>query len=230
MVKIRLDKYISNQTLFSRSEIRKMIFKGQVTVNANIVTQPDFKVMETDAVCLDGQEISYQKFVYIVMNKPKGVLSASEDKNCKTVVDLLPEKYSKRNIFPAGRLDKDSTGMVLLTDDGDFAHRITSPKHHIEKSYIVTLDAPVTLEIIDGFKNGVILADGSRCKPCICETVGERVARVILTEGKYHQIKRMFGVYDVGVVELHRERMGNFCLPSTLGYGDFMEINPEILS
>ncbi len=229
MGKIRLDKYISNQTLYSRSEIRKMIFKGQCTVNGSTVCQPDFKVSEEDSVCLDGQAVHYQKYVYIVMNKPKGVLSASEDKRCKTVVDLLPEQYSKRNIFPAGRLDKDSTGMVLLTDDGDFAHRITSPKHHIEKSYIVDLDAPVTDEIIEGFKEGVTLADGSVCRSALCESLGESRARVILTQGKYHQIKRMFGVYGVGVNALHRERMGKYTLPDSLDFGEFVEIEPENL-
>lgn len=229
MGKIRLDKYISNQTLYSRSEIRKMIFKGQCTVNDITVCQPDFKVEETDCICLDGQAVQFQKYVYIAMNKPKGVLSASEDRSCKTVVDLLPEKYSKRNIFPAGRLDKDSTGLVLLTDDGDFAHRITSPKHHIEKSYIVTLDAPVTDEIIEGFEKGVTLADGSVCKSAVCQRLEEFRARVILTQGKYHQIKRMFGVYGVGVNALHRERMGNYTLPDSLSEGDFVEITPEML-
>ena len=229
MGKIRLDKYISNQTLYSRSEIRKMIFKGKCCVNEAVVCQPDFKVCEDDRVCLDGQTVHYQKYVYIVMNKPKGVLSATEDKSCKTVVDLLPEKYSKRNLFPAGRLEKDSTGMVLLTDDGDFAHRITSPKHHIEKSYIVELDAPVNDEITEGFKNGVTLADGSVCKPAFCERLSESKARVVLTQGKYHQIKRMFGVYGIGVNALHRERMGKFTLPKELDFGDFIEIKPENL-
>ncbi len=229
MGKIRLDKYISNETLYSRSEIRKMIFKGQCSVNGITVCQPDFKVEENDSICLDGQAVHFQKYVYIAMNKPKGVLSASEDKSCKTVVDLLPEKYSKRNIFPAGRLDKDSTGLVLLTDDGEFAHRITSPKHHIEKSYIVTLDADVTEEVIDGFKKGVTLYDGSECKPAVCQKLDDNKARVILTQGKYHQIKRMFGVYNIGVNDLHRERMGNYTLPDSLSEGDFVEITPENL-
>lgn len=227
MGKIRLDKFISSQTLYSRSEIRKMIFKGQVLVDGKTVCQPDFKIDETDEVILDGEPIVFEKYVYLVMNKPKGILSATNDKNCKTVVDLLPEEFSKRNIFPAGRLDKDSTGMILLTDDGEFAHKITSPKHHIEKSYIVTLDAPVTKEVIDGFKNGVTLADGEKCISATCEKIGEVEARVVLTEGKYHQIKRMFGVFGLGVNELHRERMGKFSMPESLSEGEFIKIKPE---
>ena len=230
MGKLRLDKFISTQTLYSRSEIRKMIFKGQVTVDGTVTVKPETKIDEEKAlVCVDGTEIKYKKFVYIVINKPKGILSATNDKNCKTVVDLLPEEFSKRNIFPAGRLDKDSTGLVLLTDDGEFAHNITSPKHHIEKTYIVELDSEVTDEMISGFKDGVMLVQGEKCSPAVCERIEEKIAKVILTEGKYHQIKRMFGVYGAGVVNLHRVCIGKFCLPATLDFGEYMEITPESL-
>ncbi|MBE6729623.1 MAG: rRNA pseudouridine synthase [Ruminococcaceae bacterium] len=227
---IRLDKYISSQTLFSRSEIRKMIFKGQVKVDGVCILKPDFKIDEnTVKVSLDDREINFEKYVYLVMNKPKGILSATTDKNSKTAVDLLPEEYKKRNIFPAGRLDKDSTGMLILTDDGDFAHRITGPKHHIEKAYIVTLDTLVTDEMIDGFRKGVTLVSGEECSPAVCEKISDKVARVILTEGKYHQIKRMFGIFDAGVEELHRERIGKMLLPSDLKEGEYCKILPENL-
>lgn len=225
---VRLDKFISTQTVFSRSEIRKMIFKGMVTVDGNVIRQPDFKIDEkASEIYLDGEKIEYEKYVYIVMNKPAGVLSATSDKNCKTAVDLLPQEYSKRNIFPAGRLDKDSTGMILLTDDGDFAHKITSPKHHIEKAYIVELDGEVQQRVIDAFAKGVTLADGTVCSPAVCEKIESNKARVILTEGKYHQIKRMFGVFDLGVNSLHRERMGKLTMPKGLAFGDFYKIKPE---
>lgn len=230
MAQIRLDKFISNQSLLSRSQARKAVFCGRVTVDGQTADKPDLKIDDTKAVVtLDGQEITYEKFVYLIMNKPKGVLSATNDKRDKTVVDLLPEIYSNRNIFPAGRLDKDSTGMILLTDDGDFAHRITGPKHHIEKSYIVELDGKITKEVIDGFRDGVTLYDGQECLSAVCEAITPFKARVILTEGKYHQIKRMFGVYDLGVVSLHRERIGDFFLPENLAPGDFCKIDPEIL-
>lgn len=225
---VRLDKFISTQTVFSRSEIRKMIFKGMVTVDGNVIRQPDFKIDEkASEIYLDGEKIEYEKYVYLVMNKPAGVLSATSDKNCKTAVDLLPQEYSKRNIFPAGRLDKDSTGMILLTDDGDFAHKITSPKHHIEKAYIVELDGEVQQRVIDAFAKGVTLADGTVCSPAVCEKIESNKARVILTEGKYHQIKRMFGVFDLGVNSLHRERMGKLTMPKGLAFGDFYKIKPE---
>lgn len=230
MGKQRLDKFISTQTLFTRSEIRKMIFKGQVRVDGEVVLKPDTKIDdEKSEVLVDSTLIKYKKFVYIVMNKPKGILSATNDKNCETVVDLLDDKYSKRNIFPAGRLDKDSTGLVLLTDDGEFAHKITSPKHHIEKSYIVEIDTAVTDEMVEGFKAGVTLADGEKCESALCEKVGDAVARVVLKEGKYHQIKRMFGVFNAGVNSLHRERIGKFTLPDDMKYGEYIEISPENL-
>lgn len=230
MGKIRLDKFISTQTLFSRSEIRKMIFKGQVSVDGATIVKPDTKIDdEASSVCVDGHAICYKKYVYIAMNKPKGILSATNDKNCKTVVDLLPQEYSKRNIFPAGRLDKDSTGLIILTDDGEFAHNITSPKHHIEKAYIVELDTEVNDEMILGFKNGVTLVQGEVCAPAICEKIDKNIARVILIEGKYHQIKRMFGVFGAGVNNLHRERMGRFTLSHNLKFGEYVEITPEDL-
>ncbi len=227
----RLDKFISNQTTLSRSEARKAVFCGRVTVNGETVRQPDMKIEETLAqVTLDSEKIAFEKYVYLIMNKPKGVLSATNDKRDKTVVDLLPEIYSRRNIFPAGRLDKDSTGMILLTDDGDFAHRITGPKHHIEKSYIVELDGEVGEEVIEGFKNGVTLFDGEECLSAVCEKLSSNTARVILTEGKYHQIKRMFGVFSLGVVSLHRERIGALFLPENLAPGQFCKIDPKILT
>lgn len=230
MAKIRLDKFISNQTTLSRSEARKAVFCGRVTIDGKTVNQPDMKIdEEKTVVLLDSKPIEFEKYVYLIMNKPKGVLSATNDKRDKTVVDLLPEIYSKRNIFPAGRLDKDSTGMVLLTDDGDFAHKITGPKHHIEKAYIVELDGEVTEEIIDGFKNGVTLYDGEQCLSAVCEKISTNVARVILTEGKYHQIKRMFGVFSLGVVSLHRERIGKLSLPENLAPGEFCKIDPNAL-
>lgn len=231
MAQIRLDKFISNQTALSRSEARKAVFCGRVTIDGDAVRQPDMKIDEEKTqVTLDANEITFEKYVYLIMNKPKGVLSATNDKRDKTVVDLLPEIYSRRNIFPAGRLDKDSTGMILLTDDGDFAHRITGPRHHIEKSYIVGLDGEVTDEVTRGFKEGVTLYDGEVCLSAVCEKINENTARVILTEGKYHQIKRMFGVFDLGVVSLHRERIGNMFLPKNLAPGEFCKIDPNFLT
>ncbi len=231
MTDTRLDKFVSNQTLLSRNDARNAIFTGRVKVNGETVTKIDFKIdTKNDSITLDGEDVVFEKYVYLIMNKPKGILSATTDKNAKTVVDLLPDIYKKRNIFPAGRLDKDSTGMLLLTDDGEFAHKITGPKHHIEKAYIVELDGEITDEVIKGFKDGVTLYDGEECVSAVCEKIGNTTARVILTEGKYHQIKRMFGVYDLGVNELHRERIGALTLPNELKEGQFCKIDPQILT
>ncbi len=231
MTDTRLDKFISNQTLLSRNDARKAIFTGRVKVNLETVCKIDFKIdTAVDRVSLDGEDILFEKFVYLIMNKPKGVLSATTDKKAKTAVDLLPDIYKKRNIFPAGRLDKDSTGMLLLTDDGEFAHKITGPKHHIEKAYVVELDGEITDEVIEGFKNGVTLFDGEECVSAVCERINKTTARVILTEGKYHQIKRMFGVYSLGVNSLHRERIGQLTLPKELKEGQFCKIDPQLLT
>ncbi len=231
MTDTRLDKFVSNQTLLSRNDARKAIFTGRVKVNDETVIKIDYKIdADIDNVTLDGESVVFEKYVYLIMNKPKGILSATSDKKATTAVDLLPDIYKKRNIFPAGRLDKDSTGMLLLTDDGEFAHKITGPKHHIEKSYIVEVDGVITDEVIEGFKNGVTLYDGEECVSAVCEKINETTARVILTEGKYHQIKRMFGVYDLGVNSLHRERIGAFVMPEDLKEGQFIKIDPVWLT
>ncbi len=231
MTDTRLDKFISNQTLLSRNDARKAIFTGRVKVNDETILKIDFKIdTAVDKVTLDGENIAFEKYVYLIMNKPKGILSATTDKKAKTAVDLLPDIYKKRNIFPAGRLDKDSTGMVLLTDDGEFAHKITGPKHHIEKAYVVEVDGEITDEVIEGFKNGITLYNGEKCISAVCEKINKTTARVILTEGKYHQIKRMFGVYNLGVNSLHRERIGSLALPKELKEGQFYKIEPHLLT
>ena len=221
----RLDKYIASNTNYTRSDCRKLIYTGRVSVNGKNNVKIDTKVSpDEDTVLLDNQKIEYKKFVYFLMNKPKGVLSACNDKNKKTVVDLLKENDRIKDVFPIGRLDKDTTGLLLLTNDGETAHKIISPKSKIEKSYLATLDGNITEENIELFKSGVTLADGSVCKPAVLEYVGENTARVIITEGKYHQIKRMFGVIGLGVVELHRERIGNLTIPKHLANGEYCEI------
>ena len=144
----------------------------------------------------------------------------------KTVLDLVPEKYQHRALFPAGRLDKDTTGMMIITDDGKFAHNILSPKKHIKKKYNVTIDIPVTKEMITGFERGIQLNDGE-CKKALLEITGEYTADVTITEGRYHQIKRMFGCYGAKVIELNRVQMGEFILPSNLKLGQCREITEK---
>lgn len=230
MKKQRLDKFISNQLLLSRSIVRSGILKGKATVNGIVVRNAGEIVdADSDQITYEGNIIGYKEYVYILMNKPKGVLSAATDKSRKTVVDLVPESLRRQGLFPVGRLDKDTTGLLLITDDGVFAHNCISPKKAISKSYVVTLDGDINDDMIKSFKEGVVLADGTLCKPAVLERVAENVARIIITEGKYHQIKRMFGTVGLGVNDLRRESIGGLALPDTLKEGECIEMTKEQL-
>ena len=227
---IRLDKFISDGAQISRQDAKKFLAKGAVAVDGRVVKKGDIKVDESNTVTLNGRVIGYQKYVYIMLNKPKGVVSATDDKNDTTVLELVKGDYPKRNLFPAGRLDKTSTGFVLLTDDGEFAHDILAPKKHVSKEYIVTLDAPINDEIIGQFNSGVTLADGTLLKSAVLErTEDDMVVKVILKQGVYHQIKRMFGVFDIGVNELHRTHIGTVQLDEKLQPGQYRELTAQEL-
>ncbi len=224
---VRLDKYLSDTTDYTRSELRRLIKKGKATVNGKTVRDFDTKInIETDNVTLCEKSVQYKEFIYLMLNKPSGILSASNDKNRKTVVDIIPDEYNKYNLFPVGRLDKDTTGLLFLTNDGEFAHKVISPKSNIEKSYIAVVDATPTDDMSEIFKSGVVLADGTVCKPAVFEVLSHNSVRIILTEGKYHQIKRMLGVVGLGVTSLHRERIGCFTLPSDMKAGEIRDIEP----
>ena len=225
----RLDKIISSQTKYSRKEIKELIKKKRVLVNNEIATKSDIKVNSNiDTITIDGEILKFKKHIYLMLNKPKGYVSATEDKIDKTVLDLVPSEFSHRNLFPAGRLDKDTTGLMIITDDGEFAHNILSPQKHIKKTYNVTIDIPLTNEMVAGFKNGIMLNDGE-CKTASLEITSEYTGIVTLTEGRYHQIKRMFGCFGAKVVELQRISMGNFTLPNNLKLGECREFTEEEL-
>ena len=217
----RLDKILSTQLNISRTDAKQMIKKGRVSINGIPAKSGDVKVADADIVAVDGNEISYSRFVYIMMNKPKGVISASDGKGEKTVVDLVPSDMQRRGLFPAGRLDKDTTGFVLLTDDGEFAHSILSPSRHIDKTYVVTLDKPVTPEVVQDFRSGMEL-NGERLLQADVEFISEdaTVCRVVLRQGLYHQIKRMFKKHGLTVLELKRVKMGNLPLDDSLLPGE----------
>ena len=227
---MRLDKYISDAMGVSRQDAKKLLSKGAVAIDGKVVKKGDAKVSDANRVLVNGKLLEYKQFVYIMLNKPKGVVSATDDKNDTTVVDLVKADYPKRNLFPAGRLDKTSTGFVLLTDDGDFAHDILAPKKHVSKEYIVTLDGEINEEIIESFNSGVTLADGTLLKSAVLEATSDpMVVKVVLKQGVYHQIKRMFGVFDIGVNELHRTHIGDVELDSTLAPGQYRELTAEEL-
>jgi len=220
----RIDKIIAEQTSYSRKEVKKLILQKRVKVNEEIIHKSDIKIdTSEDKITIDEKEINIKKHIYLVLNKPKGYISATEDKTMPTVLDLVPQEYLHRELFPAGRLDKDTTGLMIITDDGEFAHNILSPKKHIKKVYNVTLDIPATETMVTGFKEGVQLNDGE-CKTAIMQITGTNTALVTLTEGRYHQIKRMFGCYGAKVVELQRIAMGEFYLPEDLKLGECREI------
>lgn len=224
---MRLDKYLAETAQCTRSEAKTLLQKGKVTVNGTLCKKGDTQLRETDVVAVEGRSLAYQKFVYIMLNKPEGVVSASTDKRDTTVVDLLGDAYPRRELFPAGRLDKTSTGFVLLTDDGGFAHDILAPKRHVSKTYTVTLDTPLTAEMKAGFAAGVTLADGTALSPAEVEALAPDglTVRVLLKQGVYHQIKRMFGVYGAGVDALHRDAIGGLALDAALAPGQWRELS-----
>ena len=221
METIRIDKMLSNVTNISRSEIKRFIKRGEVTVNGRVVKTADEKIdPESSEVKLKGQTFGYDEFGYIMLNKPKGILSASNDKNRKTVVDLVPNDMKRQKLFPVGRLDKDTTGLIIITNDGEYAHKIISPKNKTGKVYIATLDGDLKEELVSEFKKGVVLADGTKCRPANLEILENNVARLTLFDGKYHEVKRMFGVFGLGGNELHRQAIGKLILPETLKSGE----------
>ncbi len=227
---MRIDKFISSNSAFSRSDIRSAAKKGKITLNGEIVKSVDIKIdPENDIVNFNGIEIKNIGNVYLVLNKPKGVISASNDKSQRTVLDLLPEKYKFLDIFPVGRLDKDTTGLLILTNDGDFAHKVISPKNDVPKTYLVEVDAEIKNHLISEFSKGVILADGTACRPANLEIIDKNIALITITEGKYHQVKRMFGVFNLGVNKLHRVSIGELELPKELEPGEIIEITELII-
>ena len=226
---MRLDKYLAETAQCTRSEAKALLSKGKVAVNGVLCKKGDTQIREGDAVTVEGRELAYRQFVYLMLNKPEGVVSASTDKRDTTVVDLVGDAYPRRELFPAGRLDKTSTGFVLLTDDGGFAHDILAPKRHVSKTYTVTLDTPLTDAMKRGFANGVTLADGTALSPAEAEALSADglVVRVLLKQGVYHQIKRMFGVYGAGVNTLHRDAIGGLALDESLAPGQWRELTAE---
>lgn len=227
-MKERLDKFISSQTSLSRKDAGRAIRDKRVSVNGAVCCTVDAKVdPETDVIALDGEPLRYQKYVYYMMYKPEGVVSATEDRTEKTVLDILPPAYRRDGLFPAGRLDKDTTGLLILTDDGDFAHRMLSPKKHVEKVYIATLDRAPDEMVSDAFAAGITLADGTVCKEGQAVFLGNTRVEVTIREGKYHQVKRMFAALGYKVTALERVRIGALTLDRSIGAGGVKPLTPE---
>lgn len=229
----RLDKILASQGASSRKDVKEMIKSGRVSVNGKTVRDSSVKISENDTVSLDGKELILKKYIYLMLNKPAGVVSASDSKSEKTVVDLVPPELFRSGLFPAGRLDKDTVGFVLITDDGDFAHRILSPKNHIVKTYEARLARPLSKEQLELIQNGIVLSDGTTClesRVKILENGDNPLVNIQICEGKYHQIKRMFAAAGNKVISLKRTKMGNLPLDETLKPGKCREITSDELS
>lgn len=224
----RLDKLLAATGRWSRREVKGLVKAGRVLVDGVPAAAPEQKLdPDRSRVLVDGEEAVFREFTYVMLNKPAGVLSATEDARQETVLDLLPPELRRRGLFPVGRLDKDSEGLLLLTNDGDLAHRLLSPKYHVDKVYYIRTDAPLTEEDRAAFAGGVLL-DGTECLPAGLEPLGDgREALVTLHEGKFHQIKRMIASRGAAVCQLKRLSMGTLVLDEGLRPGGFRLLTNE---
>lgn len=210
----------------SRSAVKELCRKGAVTVNGETAKRSDIHIYENaDRVCVSGKEISYREHVYIMLNKPQGIVCATKDRVSETVLELIPEELRRRDLFPAGRLDKDTEGFVLITDDGDLAHRMLSPVSHVPKTYFVRLEKPLEAELVGRFADGMVIDGNEKCLPAEL-TLTENVCEcyLVLHEGKYHQVKRMFACCGNKVTYLKRVRIGELELDKNLPLGGCLEI------
>ena len=217
---MRLDKFLANMGVGTRSEVKQLLKKGSVKVNQNIVKLPKLHVNpNSDEIMVNDEVVSYIDKVYIMLNKPKGYISATEDEVHPTLIDLIPE-YAHLNIFPVGRLDKDTEGLLLVTNDGQFNHEVMNPNKHVSKTYEVYSKHPITQFDIDKFKSGIELSDG-KLKPAILKKVDNYVSHVTIYEGKYHQVKRMFHSIENEVLELKRIKIAQLELDHNLDLGSY---------
>ncbi len=229
---MRIDKFISEQTGVSRSDAKAMLKKSQISVNGRPVKSADTKIdPENDTITLCGKQIRYRSFMYIMLNKPDGVICATRDGLSSTVLELLPPDLRRKGLFPAGRLDKDTEGFVFITDDGAVAHKMLSPKSHVEKEYTVTLERPAESRYIDIFASGMTIDGDEKCLPArLTLTDDPHIVSLVLYEGKYHQVKRMMQAVGNKVTHLRRVRMGGISLDPKLSTGECREISQEELS
>lgn len=232
---MRLDKYLVSCAVGSRTEVKNFLKSGRVTVNGKKEKSAKLQINEeTDEVCFDGQKLTYEEFVYYMMNKPQGVISATEDPKHKTVLDLLDDLARSKEVFPVGRLDIDTHGLLLLTNDGKLAHALLSPKRHVDKTYLAQVNGIMTDEDIETFAQGIPLKDFT-CQPAKLELVSidtekdQSLVRVTIAEGKFHQVKRMVAYCGKEVVDLQRLTMGTLTLDEDLKSGEWRRLSKEEL-
>ena len=229
---MRLDKYLAEMGVGTRQEVKKQIRQGKAAVNGTVVKAADTKIDETsDEVTISGRNISYVSYEYYILNKPAGVVSATEDRRDTTVIDLIKEK-KRKDLFPVGRLDKDTEGLLLITNDGDLAHRLLAPKKHVDKVYYAKIDGMVTEEDVKRFAEGIDIGaeEEEMTRPAkldIMKSAEESEIRLTIHEGKFHQVKRMFLAVGKEVTYLKRERMGTLCLDENLKPGEYRLLTEE---
>lgn len=233
---MRLDKLISHCGYGSRKEVKEILKKENVEVNGKRVKDGKFSVNEvSDNVTLNGEVLEYQKYFYYMLHKPEGVISATEDNRHKTVLDLLSREDYRDDLFPVGRLDKDTTGLLILTNDGKLSHNLLSPKKHVSKCYHALIEGVVTEEDVAKFKEGLVISGDEECLPgyltivSVDEKLKQSRIEVVISEGKYHQVKRMFEAVGKTVMTLHRHSMGGLILDATLSKGSYRKVTQEEL-
>ncbi|MBM7542975.1 pseudouridine synthase [Amphibacillus cookii] len=225
---MRLDKLLANTGFGSRKEVKKLLKLGQITVNDELVKEPQKKInLQEDRVCVNHEQVHYEEFVYFILNKPAGVVSATEDSRDRTVIDLLADEDRLTDPFPVGRLDKDTEGLLLITNDGKLAHRLLSPKKNVGKTYYAKIEGNVTVEDQAVFQKGVILDDGYQTKEAqltILQSGPISEIELTIFEGKYHQVKRMFEAVHKRVIYLKRIAMGEWLLDPKLKLGEYRRL------
>ena len=229
---MRLDKYLADAGIGSRSDVKDLIRKGRITINGLPIKNNDYKLnTEQDMICFDSFPVKYQKFAYYMLNKPSGVVSATNDNTCKTVIDLLNAE-NRKNLFPVGRLDKDTTGLLLITDDGEFSHKILSPKKHVPKTYLALLDGKLNETEKLRIEQGIDIGDETITLPAMLhyESPDSNLIRITITEGRYHQVKRMFYAVGKNVVSLKRIQIGALKLDETLNAGSYRQLTENEIS
>ncbi|BBM36016.1 pseudouridine synthase [Pseudoleptotrichia goodfellowii] len=227
---MRLDRFLANSGVGTRKEVKEILKKRKIKVNDSIITDGSIHIDENkDAVKYEEKEISYKPFIYIMMNKPDGVISATEDDEHRTVIDLLENKYRTYSVFPIGRLDIDTEGLLILTNDGILTHNLLAPNKHVDKKYYVELKNPVLKSDIEKLENGIELENGFVTKNAKVEVIenSEDKVYITITEGKYHQVKRMFKAVNNKVLYLKRVQMGNLKLDDKLKVGKYRELTEK---
>ena len=230
----RIDKLIALNCNVSRKDARKLIKDAAVTVNSRVCLRAEELVdPDVDDISVKGFNFTAKEHVYIMLNKPQGVISATTDPKKKTVIDIIPDELKRKSLFPAGRLDRDTTGLLIITDDGAFAHRIMSPAHHVYKTYQAVLSFPIDENDIEKLENGITLGDGTECLPAKVKSFttddGLPAAEIKIREGKYHQVKRMFHALGNNVEQLRRIQIGSLKLDYSLAEGESRELSAEEL-